>query len=215
MTCSLASTVAQSGHQFTLLCLRKARPLLQHAQEKPLRPTVVVGQAGGDFGLPVVAQPQPPHLAAHVGDVLERPLAGRGVVLERRIFRRESKGIPAHGMEDVVALHPHVARQGIADGVVAHVAHVQLARGIGQHLQHVILGPAAVLGLGAIEIRFRIPALLPAHFDLRRIVANLVRGGAAGGEIAAVSERAPGLFFVSVGGIFINDCNWPRQRIAR
>ena len=139
----------------------------------------------------------------------ERPLAGRGVVLERGIFCRQSKGIPTHGMEHVVALHPHVASQGIADGVVAHVAHVQLAGGIRQHFQHVILGAAAAFGLGAIKIRLLIPALLPAHFDLRRVVANLVRGRRREGKRATVSERAPGFFLVSVGGIFINDCNWP------
>ena len=182
-----------------LALLAEGQSLLQHAQEKPLRPTVVVGQAGGDFGLPVITQPQPAHLAAHVVDVFERPLAGRGVVLERRVFSRQSKGIPAHGMEHVVALHPHVASQGIANGVVAHVAHVQLAGGIRQHFQHVILGPAAALGLGAIKIRLLIPALLPADFNLRRVVANLVRGrrrrgdrdrlGAGAGVFLGVGRR--------------------------
>ncbi len=70
-----------------LLAIRQ--PALQHAQEKPLVPAVVLGQAGGDFGLPVVAQAQP--LAsggACAAILLQGPLARRRVVLERRIFRR-------------------------------------------------------------------------------------------------------------------------------
>ncbi len=110
-----------------LALLAEGKAVLQHAQEKPLRPTVVVGQAGGDFGLPVIAEAQAAHLAAHVGYVLERPLAGRGLVFQGSVFGGEPEGIPAHGMEDVVALHPHVAGQGVANGVVADVAHVELA----------------------------------------------------------------------------------------
>jgi len=171
MTCSLASTVAQSGHQFNLALLAEGKAVLQHAQEKPLRPTVVVGQAGSDLGLPVIAQAQAAHLAAHVGYVLERPLSGRGLVFESGVFRREVRRHPSPWMKDVVALHPHVRGQGIADGVVADMAHVELARGIGQHLQDVILWLAAVGRLGTIELGICIPELLPTHFNFRGIVS--------------------------------------------
>ena len=165
-----------------LALLAKSQSLLQHAQEEPLRPAVVVGQAGGDLGLPVIAQSETAHLAPHVSNVFERPLARRRVVFEGCIFRRQAKGIPAHGVEHVIALHPHVTSQGVANSIVAHVAHVQLARGIGQHLKHVILGPLAALRLGAIKIRLLIPELLPAHFDFRRVVAHLVRRRGRGGD---------------------------------
>ena len=99
------------------------------------------------------------------GIMLDCKSAGKG------IFGGKSERIPAHRMEDVVALHPHVARQGVADGIVADMAHVELARGIWQHLQDVVLWLAAVRRLGTIELRVRIPALLPADFDFRGIIA--------------------------------------------
>ncbi len=135
-----------------LALLAVDQALLIHAQEKPLVPAVVLGQAGGHLGRPVVAQAEPLHLPLHGGDVGKRPLARRGVVLERGVFSRQPEGVPAHGMQHVVAAHPHVPGQRVADGVVAHVAHVQLAAGIGQHLQHVVLGLAAGCGLGRIQL---------------------------------------------------------------
>src|ERR1700739_4710674 len=71
-------------------------------------------------------------------------------------------------MEAVIAPHPHVAREGIADGVVADVADVQRAARIGQHLQHVILGPGGIL-FGLVE-RCVLPALEPLLFDLLMVV---------------------------------------------
>ncbi len=160
-----------------LALLAEGEAVLQHAQEEPLRPTVVVGQAGSDLRLPVIAQAQAAHLAAHVGYVLERPLAGRGLVFESGVFGGKSERIPTHGMKDVVALHPHVACESVADGVVANVAHVELARGVGQHLQDVILWLATVGRLGTIELRVCIPALLPAHFNFRWVISVRQSGG--------------------------------------
>ena len=123
-----------------LALLAVDQPFLVHAQKEPLVPAVVLGQAGGDFGGPVVAQAQAQHLPLHGGDVAERPLARRRIVLERGVFGGQPEGVPAHGVQHVVAAHPHLPRQRVADGVVAHVSHVQLAAGIRQHLQHVVLG---------------------------------------------------------------------------
>src|SRR4030095_4405937 len=46
---------------------------LQHLQDQPLVPVVVVRQAGRDLTLPGVADPDALQLPLHVGDVLERP----------------------------------------------------------------------------------------------------------------------------------------------
>ena len=87
------------------------------------------------------------------------------------------------GCKHVVALHPHVARQRVADGVVAHVSHVQRAGGIRQHLQHVILLARGAGRLGAIEIGILRPALGPLLLDGLRIVAVGMRGGVIVGDI--------------------------------
>jgi hypothetical protein len=154
-----------------LAFLAISQPALEHAQKKPLIPAVVVRQAGRDFRRPVEPHPQPLKLALHGGNIGQRPLARRNIVLERRILRRQPKRVPPHGVHHVVAAHPHVPRQRVANGVVAHMPHVQLAAGIGQHLQHVKLRLAAVRRLGRIKRRVRRPPLLPLRFNRRRVVA--------------------------------------------
>ena len=74
------------------------------------------------------AKPSDLQLALHVGDVVARPLRRRHAVLHRRVLGRQAERVPAHGLQHVVALHAHEAREHVADGVVAHVAHVQPAR---------------------------------------------------------------------------------------
>ena len=135
-----------------LALLAIGQPALQELQEEPLVPAVVIRQAGGDFLRPVVGKAQALHLRLHLGDVAQRPLARRRLVLDGRVLRRQAERIPAHGMKHVVALHPHVARQRVANGVVAHVAHVQRARRIRQHLQHVVLLARARRRFGFVQI---------------------------------------------------------------
>ncbi len=128
------------------LGLAVGNALFQHLQEQPLVPLVVVGIAGGHFAAPVDGQTHRLHLLFHVGDVVVGPLRRRHLVLERRVLGRQAEGIPAHGHEDVVALHAQLARQHVVDGVVAHMAHVQLAAGVGQHGAGVELGLGLVFG---------------------------------------------------------------------
>ena len=84
----------------------------------------------------------------HVGDVFVSPLGRWHTVFKRGIFSRQTESIPAHGHQDVVALHAQMARQHIVDGVVAHMTHVQFAAGVGQH------GAGVILLLGATAFNF-------------------------------------------------------------
>ena len=123
-----------------LLAIRQAA--LEHLQEKPLVPLVVFGLAGGDLQIPVVGEAHAMHLALHLGDVGDGPVARVHAALDRGVLGGQSERVPAHGVLDVVAAHPHIARQRIADRIIAHVAHMQAAAGIGQHLDDVIFGRA-------------------------------------------------------------------------
>ncbi len=118
--------------------------LLEQAGEEPLLPAVVAGIAGGDFPVPVVGEAQLAQLFAHVVDILRGPLGGRHIVLDGGVLRRQAKGIPAHGLQHVPALHALVAGDDVGDGVVAHMPHVQFAAGIGKHGQAVEFLPAVV-----------------------------------------------------------------------
>ena len=84
-------------------------------------------------------------LALHVLDVEHGPLVGIALIGDGGVFGRQTEGVPTHGVQHVEAAHAFVARQGVADGVVAEVADVQHAARIRQHFEHVELGLGGIL----------------------------------------------------------------------
>ena len=139
--------------------------LFEQAGEQPLLPAVVVRLAGGELARPVDGEAQRLQLRAHVVDVGVGPGGGRHVVGDRGVFRRQAEGVPAHRLHHVEAAHGVVARQHVADGVVAHVAHVQLARRIGEHRQAVVFGAIGIVG-STVDLAGR-PVRLRGAFDFR------------------------------------------------
>ena len=119
---------------------------LEHLQEDPLVPAVVLGQAGGDLAFPGVADPDALELPFHVGDVLERPLLGMGAVLDRGVLRRQAKCVPAERVQHVEATHPFHARDNVADHVIADVADVRVPRRVREHFEAVELRPGGIFG---------------------------------------------------------------------
>ena len=140
---------------------------LKHFQKEPLIPAIVFGLAGGDFAAPIEGEAQALQLHLHVGDVGKGPLARLAVLLHGGVFGGETERVPAHGMQHVVAAHPHVTGERVADGVVAHVSHVELAAGIRQHFEHVILGPFRRVRY--VERRVLGPAFVPLGLDFFRV----------------------------------------------
>ena len=61
---------------------------LEHRQEELLLPAIVLGIARGDLAPPVVAEPHPSQLAAHVVDVVARPNRRMDAALDRGVLRR-------------------------------------------------------------------------------------------------------------------------------
>ncbi len=151
------------------------QPALQHLEKKPLVPAVVLGLAGGDFAVPVVTEGEAAVGLLHRRDVLERPLARRPLVGDGGVLGGQPEGVPSHGVQHVIPAHPLVARQRIADGVVANVPDVQGAARIGQHLQYVELRLSGIL-LGFVEIGV-FPTRVPFQFDLAMVVRLLGHKG--------------------------------------
>ncbi len=79
--------------------------LLQHLQEEPLVPLVVLGRAGREFARPVDGPAHGETLPLHVGDVLVRPLRGSDAVFDRRVLGRQAERIPSHRHQRVLAVH--------------------------------------------------------------------------------------------------------------
>ena len=159
---------------------------LEHAQEEPLVPAVVLRVAGGDLAAPGVAEAQPLQLGLHAGDVLAGPGLRVQALLDGGVLGRQPQRVPADGVHDVEAAHALVARHHVRDGVVAHVPHVDVARRVGQHLEAIELGPRGVLV--DLERAPLAPASLPARLDLLEVV--LAHGSSVSAETSNGSTRA-------------------------
>ena len=91
-------------------------------------------------------------------------------VFDRRVFRRQAEGVPPDRMQDVFALHPVVARDHIAQRIVAYMAHVQVTGGVRKHLEAVIARAFIRSRVGGREGFTLHPLRLPLGFYGFRIV---------------------------------------------
>ncbi len=162
---------------------------LEHPEEQPLVPPVIAGVAGREFARPVDAEAERHQLRLHVGDVVAGPLRGRDGVLDRGVLGGQAECVPAHGLQDVAALHAHVTGERVADGVVAHVPHVQLPARVGEHAQAVVLRLRGVLARE--ERAGGFPLRLDLRLDFSRFVA-LFHRNTEGYLRAAWPEGLPG-----------------------
>ena len=119
-----------------LFAVSQSRP--NEIQEHFLFMLVIFRLAGGDLAAPVIGQAHALQLLAHGSDVFACPFRRMHPVLEGGVLSRQPEGIPAHRMQHVEAGRLLVARDDVADGVVADMSHMNPARRVGKHLQHVI-----------------------------------------------------------------------------
>ena len=141
----------------------------KHVEEQLLLLVVIFEIAGGELPGPVEREPHALELAAHGGDVVVGPLGGMDAALDGRVLGRKPEGVPAHGMEHVVAACAHVAGDHVAHGVVPHMAHMDAAGRIGEHFKNIVFRPRVVLA--GLEDAFGLPGSLPVRLAFRRVVA--------------------------------------------
>ena len=134
--------------------------LLEHLEEQPLVPAVVLGVAGRELARPVDREPDRLHLRLHRRDVLARPFRRRLAGLHRGILGRQPERVPAHRHQRIHPAHAQLPVHHVVDRVVAHVTHVQHAGRVRQHRHAVVL--RAVGALGARDRRRR-PSTRPAR----------------------------------------------------
>ena len=100
-----------------------------------MSPSKVGGIGGIDFPRPVIAEAHGLNLAAEVLNILGRGDPRMSTRLDRMLLCRKSKGIPTHGMKNIVSTHPPVSRDNIRRGVSFKVANMKTCpRGVGEHV---------------------------------------------------------------------------------
>ena len=147
------------------------QPRLEQTQENPLRPAVIRRVGGVDLTLPVEGQPQRLELLAEAAHVVlghdgRMDLVGDGIVLGRQAER-----VPAHREQNVVALHPPLARDDVQRRIGPRMPAVQpRARGVRELDERIILLFRKILRRA--EGARRLPALLPLLLRGRKIVLH-------------------------------------------
>ena len=93
-----------------------------------------------------------------------------GAGLDGVLFSRESKGIPAHRVEDIVSAGHFVAPQNVASGKILNMSGVKTRSAwVGEHVQKVIL--RLIGNVRSLKCALFFPKLLPTLFNFgERIV---------------------------------------------
>ena len=146
--------------------------LLEHLQEDPLGPLVVVRIGGVDLPVPVEGVAQHMQLLAEVLNVVVGHLSRMDMVLDGVVLRGQAEGIIADGEEHIVTLHPLFAADDVHGGEGPGMAHVEaLSGGIGELDEAVELLPGLITGDGSKGLLLQ-PLLLPFLLDAAEIVLH-------------------------------------------
>ena len=152
--------------------VRKAA--LEHAQEDPLRPLVVLGIRRRQLTAPVDRPAHAQHLLANARDVAGGHLGGLTTGLDRRVLGGQAERVVAHRVQHLVPSAAAKVRDNVAHRVIGDVPHVEVAGGVRQHLKHVgarrIVMPR-LCRIGRLERLLVGPHLLPAGLDGLGVVA--------------------------------------------
>mmetsp|Transcript_36599 Transcript_36599/g.65494 ORF Transcript_36599/g.65494 Transcript_36599/m.65494 type:complete len:272 (+) Transcript_36599:2151-2966(+) len=181
------------------------QPALQQLQENPLRPLVVLWIRGGNLPIPVVAEPQALQLLAEPVHILLRSDSRVRPRLQRILLRGQAERVPAHGVQNVKALHALVAGDDVGRGIALWVTDVQARSArVREHVQYVVLRLRCVHALRGAESFVVGPVLLPLGLQVRkgerrrllrrlivynrRVHAGLARGAADEGVVLQWAE---------------------------
>ena len=100
-------------------------PGVVNFEEDPLSPAIIVWIGGINFAVPVVGEAEGLDLAAKIIDVLLGGVAWVGAGLDGILFGRQSEGVPAHGVEDIMAEHSAISAEDVRSGIAFRVAHME------------------------------------------------------------------------------------------
>jgi len=149
-----------------------SQTVLVQLQEDPLGPLVVLRVGGVDLTIPVKGEAQRLELAAEMIHVALGDDGGVDVVLHGEVLGGQTEGVPAHGVQHIVAVFTALAAYHIQRGVAAGMADVQArTRGIRELYKGIELG-FFVVDLN-MEGLFVLPHLLPLGFNSLVIILHV------------------------------------------
>ena len=148
---------------------RKVVIMLKKLHENPLGPPIKGRIAGAHLTAPVEAKSDIVQLFPITGDVLLRGYSGVGTSLNGVLLGRKPKRIVSHGVQDIEAAQPLVARQYVAGDVAQWMPNVKPGPGrVGEHIEDIVLG-FVVLNTNLVNLVF-LPPAAPFRLDFGRTV---------------------------------------------
>ena len=115
------------------------KPFPEHLHEDPLGPFIEIRIRGIDFHIPVVDRRDVVDLFLDILNVLRGGDSGMNAHLDRVILCRKTECVPAHGMDQIVALKHFVTAPDIRDHIASPVPHMESVSGwIWKHVQTII-----------------------------------------------------------------------------
>ena len=174
----------------------EGQPGRQQIEEQFLLMAVIARVAARELARPVDRQAHALHLAAHGLDIGPGPDVGMDAAIPRRVLRRQAEGVPSHRVHDGEAARPLVARDHVAERVVADVPHVDFAARVGEHLEHVVFRRVAGRDVLDREAALSRPGCLPARLGSAevetrgRLVGRGLYRGVRHRYLAAVCDRS-------------------------
>ena len=167
---ALAARAPVDGHHIALI----GKSVLEHLQEYPLRPLIILRVGGIHAAVPVEAVAEHFELVGEVLDVFLCDLRGVDMVLDSVVFRGQAEGVKADGEKYVVALHTLFSRYDVDRRKGSGVADVQsLSGGVRKLDKSVELGTALIAGNGRVGLLF-FPYCLPFFLYCSKIVFHFL-----------------------------------------
>ncbi len=157
---------------------QRIEPRIVEFEKYPLGPAEISGIGGAELAGPVIAEPKRLKLAAESPDIPRRGHTGMLPCFYGELLGWQSKGVPTHRVQDIVAQHAVMARQDVRRRVALDVPDMKpVAARVGEHIQDVIFRSggieAWVAGVGGMERSGGDPVLLPSWFEFgeRKLLA--------------------------------------------
>ena len=148
--------------------------VLEHLQEDPLGPLIILGVGGVYAAVPIEAVAQHFKLAGKVLDVFLGDHSGMDMVFDGEVLRGQAKGVKADGEQNIVALHALFTGNHVDGGKGPGMAHMESRCGGIRKLDKAVkLFTGLVAGNGAIGLGF-FPIVLPFFLNGRKIVLHTV-----------------------------------------
>ena len=147
--------------------------LFVQLQENPLGPFVVIGIGGVDFAVPVKGDAQRLELLLKACHVIFGDNLGMDMVFDCKVLGGQTECVPAHRVQDVVALQTALSGNDVQCGVGTRMSYMESLTGRIRELdQRIVFGFCVVVG-GSKGVLV-VPALLPFRLDTAKIVLQLL-----------------------------------------